>query len=73
MPHEYLREMLSFTMLHRGELSILIHPLGPNELDDHTKYAMWLGPSYPLDTSVLDPKGGDPPQFPELGLGYSKK
>lgn len=65
--------MLSFAMLNRGELTILIHPLGPNELDDHTRYAMWLGSPYPLDTSVLDPKGGDPPQFPELGLGYSKK
>jgi hypothetical protein len=34
---------------------------------------MWLGPSFPLDFSILDPNGGDPPQFPELGLGYSKK
>ena len=28
-PQEYLKEMLSFTMLHRGQLSILVHPLGP--------------------------------------------
>ena len=43
------------------------------ELRDHTLDAMWLGNSFPLDTSVLRPDGGDDPQYPELGLGYSKQ
>merc|ERR1712112_644929 len=48
-----------------------VHPLGKTELMDHTRDAMWLGPSFPIDTSILDTTGGDDPQYPELGLGYS--
>merc|ERR1712008_126833 len=70
-PQEYLAEAMSILMYHRGNLSILVHPLGKTEISDHTTEAMWLGPSWPLDTSVLDRFGGDPPQYPELGLGYS--
>ena len=65
--------MLSFSLLNRGQLSILVHPLGRNEVEDHSTHAMWLGQPFPLDLSILDPKGGDPPQFPELKLGYSAK
>merc|ERR1711962_1977010 len=38
---------------------------------DNTRDAMWLGSTFPMDTSVLDPTGGHDPQYPELGLGYS--
>ena len=64
--------MLSFTMLKRGSLSVLIHPLGRNEVDDHTVHKMWLGEAYPIDVSLLNPTSGDEPQYPELKLGYSK-
>ncbi len=40
---------------------------------DHTENAMWLGSPYPINTSVLSKKEGDGSQYPELGLGYSKK
>ncbi len=63
---------MSFAMLNRGSLSILIHPLGRNETEDHVKHQMWLGQKFPLDTTSLNPDGGDDPQYPELGLGYSK-
>ena len=62
---------MSFAMLHRGDLTILLHPLGNNEIDDHTIDAMWLGPSSRLDLSVLSSTGGDDPECPELGLGYN--
>ena len=30
---------------------------------------MWLGPPFRLNLNALD-DDGDPPQYPELGLGY---
>merc|ERR1712002_788511 len=71
IPREYLPNMMSFMMYHRGNLSVLFHPLGKTEMDDHTRDAMWLGPSFPIDLHVLDTQGGDDPQYTELGLGYS--
>merc|ERR1712126_748019 len=71
VPQEGMSKALSFLMYHRGNLSVLVHPLGKTELMDHTRDAMWLGPSFPIDTSILDTTGGDEPQYPELGLGYS--
>ena len=73
VPVEYLPKMLTFMMYKRGTLSVLVHPLGRTEIRDHTSDAMWLGPSFPLDLSPLDTSGGDDPQYPELGLGYSRK
>ena len=64
--------MLSFAILHRGSLSVLIHPLGANEVDDHSLHQMWLGDPFPLDLAALNSMGGDDPQYPELKLGYSK-
>ena len=72
-PREFLADMMTFMMYNRGSLSVLVHPLGKTEVRDHTSDAMWLGPSYRLDVSHLSPYGGDPPQYPELGLGYSSK
>lgn len=71
-PQEYFSQMLSFLMDKRGNISVLLHPLGKNPLRDHTADAMWLGEKYPLDLSVLSPMGGFYAQYPELGLGYSK-
>ena len=47
-PLEYLPQMLSFMMYHRGDISVLFHPLGQTEIRDHTSDAMWLGQPYPL-------------------------
>ena len=70
---EFLPNMMTFMMYNRGSLSVLVHPLGRTEVRDHTTDAMWLGPSFPLDISVLLPNGGDDPQYPELGLGFSRR
>merc|ERR1712126_288238 len=71
VPQEGFSKALSFMMYHRGNLTILIHPLAKIQLLDNTRDAMWLGSSFPIDTSQLDPTGGHDPQYPELGLGYS--
>ena len=43
VPQEYLAQAMSFFMLRRNELSILVHPLTPNALEDHSGRAMFLG------------------------------
>jgi len=71
-PKEYFSEAMSFFMRNRGELSILLHPLSMHEIEDHSGRAMWLGPSYRLDYTVLAEELQHVPlEYPELGLGYS--
>ena len=48
VPIEYLPQFMSFVMYNRGDLTILVHPLGKTEIKDHSADAMWLGQSYPL-------------------------
>lgn len=37
----------------RGDLTIFAHGLSGNDLADHTRYVVWLGPSEPLDLSIF--------------------
>ena len=64
--------MTSFATLNRGSLSILIHPLGDDVIEDHTINAMWLGQPFPIDVSKLNKNFAEDPQYPELKLGLSK-
>jgi len=74
-PQEFLPQMLSFFMLNRGDLSILLHPLGGpigmSSYQEHTDNAMWLGPSFRINTDVLSKTVGDRFQYLELKLGYN--
>ena len=47
-----LEDALRFT-LHRGDLTVLVHPNTGQELEDHRDRAIWLGPSETLDLSIL--------------------
>jgi len=73
VPQEQLSQALSFVLLRRGVLSLLLHPLGRTELEDHTTLATFFGAEYGLDLTPLSQTGGDDPQYVGLGLGYSKK
>ena len=37
----------------RGNLSILVHALTGNDLEDHTEHASWLGEAVPLNLSMF--------------------
>lgn len=37
----------------RGDLIIFAHGLSGDDLADHTRYAIWFGPSEPLDMSIF--------------------
>ncbi len=40
----------------RHDLTVFIHALTGDDLEDHTKYASWLGEVVPLNLSVFDDK-----------------
>ncbi|KAI1287328.1 Dopa 4,5-dioxygenase [Halotydeus destructor] len=51
-----LTTALSWFMMNRGDLSVLLHPLTANQYVDHTRDPMWLGQPVPLDyVSVVEP------------------
>ncbi|RLN91673.1 hypothetical protein BBJ28_00001710 [Nothophytophthora sp. Chile5] len=72
VPAESLAQVLAWFTLHRGSLSVLVHPLTRYELEDHTTHAMWLGKPWVIDLDCLREDLVTPPlQYPELGFGYS--
>ena len=44
---------ISWLVIHRGPLSVLIHPNTEDEERDHTQRATWMGERLPLDLSVF--------------------
>ncbi|MCJ1386669.1 hypothetical protein MMC17_009795 [Xylographa soralifera] len=44
---------ISWLVIHRGPLSVLIHPNTEEEERDHTQRATWMGDRLPLDLSVF--------------------
>ncbi|MCR8922163.1 DOPA 4,5-dioxygenase family protein [Dasania sp. GY-MA-18] len=44
-------QLISWLDEHRNGLTVLVHALSGNDLDDHTHYAYWLGDSQTLDVS----------------------
>ncbi len=51
-PEEF-QPVIEWLMLHRDGLDVLIHPLTPDSVDDHSIYAMWLGSPVALKLDTL--------------------
>ena len=47
-PHQF-GAFVSWIFVHRGPLSVLVHPNTDDELRDHLHMTAWLGPEVPLD------------------------
>jgi aromatic ring-cleaving dioxygenase len=47
--------VVPWLMLNREGLDVLIHPLTDNSVDDHSRYALWLGTPVPLRLETLRP------------------
>lgn len=47
--------LVTWLMLNRDGLSILVHPLTGDPVADHTKTPLWLGEPQPLDIDCLRP------------------
>jgi DOPA 4,5-dioxygenase len=45
--------VVPWLMLNREGLDVLIHPLTDDSVDDHSKYALWLGTPVPLKLETL--------------------
>ncbi|EJD48634.1 hypothetical protein AURDEDRAFT_112811 [Auricularia subglabra TFB-10046 SS5] len=71
-PKESFAQVFSYLTLHRGELSVLVHPLTREERKDHETRRVWMGPEYRLDLDTL-PRISSlvPSQYHSLQLGYS--
>lgn len=50
---EEFPRLVPWLMLNRAGLSVLVHPLTGNDLDDHSRFALWLGPPMPLRLDQL--------------------
>ena len=53
VPADSFADVIAWLMLHRGEFSVLVHPLTGDDLADHTRHAAWLGEPQPLRLEVL--------------------
>jgi aromatic ring-cleaving dioxygenase len=58
--------VVPWLMLNRDGLDVLLHPLSDDAVDDHSRYAMWLGTPVPLKLETLPhgPGGQRPGQMP---------
>ena len=50
---ERFAEVIPWLALHRGGLTVFIHPITGQDLRDHRDHAIWMGAVRPLDLSVL--------------------
>lgn len=47
------QNVVPWLMLNREGLDVLIHPLSDDSVDDHSRYALWLGTTVPLKLDTL--------------------
>jgi DOPA 4,5-dioxygenase len=47
------QNVVPWLMLNRESLDILVHPLTDDSVDDHSRYALWLGMPVPLKLETL--------------------
>ncbi|KAJ3739766.1 DOPA-like domain-containing protein [Lentinula detonsa] len=52
-PHE-TGTLMTWLVIHRGPLSVLIHPNTDDELRSHTEHATWIGERWPLNSDLLE-------------------
>lgn len=50
---EILGEVVTWLLLNRSGLTVLLHGLSGDELRDHTEFVFWLGAAEDLDLSAL--------------------
>lgn len=55
-PKDLFADVVLWLMSHRGSLSVLVHELTGDDLNDHTDAALWLGSPVALDLSRFTSK-----------------
>ncbi|MGY9057138.1 MAG: DOPA 4,5-dioxygenase family protein [Alphaproteobacteria bacterium] len=51
---ELFAEIVPYTALQRGDLTVLVHPNTGEDLEDHSDYAMWMGSMPDLKLGIFD-------------------
>lgn len=73
VPVEYFAKMYEWFIQKRSPLTVLIHPLSPHEVLDHTVRAVFMGKSFDLNTGTLrEVIPNLASEQPHLKLGYAK-
>ena len=55
---EQFEHVVSYLMVHRGGLNVLVHPLTEDAVEDHTDFVMWLGEPVELKVHTLSHSRG---------------
>ena len=53
VPRDAFGDVAQFLALNRGDLTIFAHAETGEDLADHTRHAIWFGPSEPLDLTIF--------------------
>ena len=51
---EFLDRVVRWAMLNRQGLSVMLHPISGNDLEDHRDHSFWLGKSLPLKLEIFN-------------------
>ena len=54
--NEQFAPLLSWLTLHRGDLTVFIHPNTGHDLEDHRDRAIWMGQQVPLVLDIFTKK-----------------
>ena len=74
VPSQNLTAAVAWTLRHRGDLDVLVHPNSGCEVEDHTAWALWGGQKWELDTSIFSCEypGCVPASSTEAGAGAAE-
>ena len=53
VPAELFGELAAWLALNRGSLTVFAHAATGDDLADHSRHVIWIGPSEPLDLSIF--------------------
>lgn len=65
-------KLISWFLIHHGNISVLIHPQTGDDLKDHTTHALWLGDKKDLKTHIFPPIAQGIPEFGVKGGKHIK-
>jgi aromatic ring-cleaving dioxygenase len=50
---QHFHPLVSFLMMNRKGVTVMVHPQSGHSFDDHTQNAIWMGDTLPINTDFL--------------------